>query len=156
MKKVLIGSIFILIILLCINGCNNVEKKENKNINKNEKEVLDKVVNDMIVLIDGKEYLIDLEDNETVKTLMNMLPLEIDMEELNGNEKYIFLDTVFPTNEEKFKRINAGDVMLYKNNCLVIFYKSFDSSYSYTKIGHIDNLPNLGNKNVTVIIKKSE
>ena len=40
--------------------------------------------------------------------------------------------------------------MLFDNSCLVIFYKSFDTPYSYTKIGHIDNLPNLGDKSVNV------
>ena len=44
--------------------------------------------------------------------------------------------------------------MLFSDNCLVIFYKSFDTSYSYTKIGHIDNLPNLGNGSITVIYEK--
>ena len=43
--------------------------------------------------------------------------------------------------------------MLYGNNCLVIYYKSFDTSYSYTKIGHIDNLPDLGSENVLIEIK---
>jgi len=75
------------------------------------------------------------------------------MEELNGNEKYIFMSNTFPTNETTPKRIEKGDVMLYGNNCLVIFYKSFDSKgYSYTKIGHIDNLPDLGNGTVKVKI----
>ena len=44
--------------------------------------------------------------------------------------------------------------MLYGNNCLVILYKSFDTSYSYTRIGHIDDLPNLGNGNITVKFEK--
>lgn len=67
------------------------------------------------------------------------------MSELNGNEKYVYMNDLFLTSSIKPKHINAGDVMLYGNNCLVIFYKSFDTSYSYTKIGHINNLPNLGN-----------
>ena len=83
-----------------------------------------------------------------------MLPLELNMKELNGNEKYVYLDNSLPTNSSNPKRINAGDVMLYGNNCLVIFYKSFDTSYSYTKIGHIDNLENLGNENIKVKIKE--
>ena len=33
--------------------------------------------------------------------------------------------------------------MLYGNNCLVIFYESFSTTYSYTKIGHIENIDNL-------------
>ncbi|MBR6948703.1 MAG: hypothetical protein IKH54_00780 [Bacilli bacterium] len=37
---------------------------------------------------------------------------------------------------------------------LIIFYKSFDTSYSYTKIGHINNLPDLGNENISIRIEK--
>ena len=44
--------------------------------------------------------------------------------------------------------------MLYGNNYLVVFYKSFDTLYSYTKIGHIDNLPNLGIDNINVKFEK--
>ena len=36
------------------------------------------------------------------------------------------------------------------NAKLVVFYKSFDTSYSYTKIGHIENLQDLENKNETI------
>jgi hypothetical protein len=60
-------------------------------------------------------------------------------------KKYVYLDISMPTNSSNPKRINAGDIMLLGDNCLVVFYKSFDTSYSYTKIDHIDNLPNLGN-----------
>ena len=84
----------------------------------------------------------------------NYLPQEFRMKELNGNEKYIYLDTSFPTNSFNPQRILKGDIMLYGDNCLVIFYKSFDTPYSYTKIGHIDNLPDLGSDNITVIFKK--
>ncbi len=44
--------------------------------------------------------------------------------------------------------------MIYDGNCLVIFYESLDSKYEYTKIGHIDNLPNLGKGDITVKIEK--
>ena len=63
-------------------------------------------------------------------------------------------DTTLPIKPISPEKINVGDVMLYGNNCLVIFYKSFDTSYSYTKIGHIDNLPDLGSDSITVKFEK--
>ena len=132
--------ILLVIVSLFIVGC----KKDN----------IKEVKSSVKIVIDEKEFIIDLEDNETVKSFINMLPQEFTMKELNGNEKYVYLDKSLPTNSSNPKRINAGDVMLYGNNCLVIFYKSFDTSYSYTKIGHIDNLENLDNENINVKIKE--
>ena len=95
-----------------------------------------------------------MEDNETVKEFLKLLPQEFNMEELNGNEKYIYMNYSLPTNSTNPKHITTGDIMLYGNNCLVIFYKSFDTNYSYTKIGHIDNISDLGNGNITVKFEK--
>ena len=72
-----------------------------------------------------------------------MLPLTLPMEELNGNEKYYYLDETLPSNPNNLKKINRGDIMLYNDNCLVIFYKSFETTYKYTKIGKIENPDNL-------------
>ena len=120
----------------------------------NKYQVINNEVSTMKAIINNIEYVIKLESNETVNSLINLLPIEITMNELNGNEKYIYLDNTLPTNSYNPNRINAGDVMLYGNNCLVIFYKSFDTSYSYTKIGHIDNLEDLGTGNITVKLEK--
>ena len=94
--------------------------------------------------INNKKLGIDLENNSTTSALIKLLPLELSMNDLNGNEKYVYLNESLPTNTYSPKHIEAGDIMLFGDNCLVIFYKSFDTSYSYTKIGHIDNLPSLG------------
>ncbi len=125
---------------------NDSDEVIKKFVNDNTNEV----DNNMKAIINGKEYEIKLEKNETVNSFIKMLPLQLDMKELNGNEKYAYLDSKLPTNVFNPKRINAGDVMLYGDDCLVIFYKSFDTSYSYTKMGHIDNLPNLGKDNITI------
>ena len=120
-------------------------------INKNKQKG---VVSSMKAIINDKEYIINLESNETVNTFLNMLPKEFTMNDLNNNEKYVYLDNDLPSNDINVKRVEAGDVMLFNNNCLVIFYKSFDTTYSYTKIGHIDNLSDLGNDSVSVKFEK--
>ena len=158
MNKRIIFSILVIVSFLMVTGCNsksNTSNNQNNNDNNrvednNNLDSLNEVINSVKVIIDEEEYTINLEDNETVKSFIKMLPQELKMSELNGNEKYVYLDNTLSTNSYNPKRINAGDVMLYGNNCLVIFYKSFDTSYSYTKIGHIDNLPNLGNGSITV------
>ncbi len=145
MKKKLFVSLVIIILL--ITGCSS-KKQENKIDNTNE------VGKTMKIFIDNNEYIINLENNETVQELISLLPKNLEMKELNGNEKYAYIDTALKANPKTPNHINAGDIMLYGNNCLVIFYKSFNTSYSYTKIGHINNLPDLGSENIKVEIKK--
>ncbi len=147
MKNKIIYIILIIIIIIITTGCNY---KNNNNIMNKPKEV----TNNLKIKIEDKEYIINLEENETVNEFIKLLPIELNMNELNNNEKYAYLTNTLKTNSYNPKHINSGDVMLYGNNCLVIFYKSFDTTYSYTKIGHIDNLPDLGNKNVNVRIEK--
>ena len=66
-----------------------------------------------------------------------MLPLELEINELNGNEKYAVVPKKLPKEDEVIRKINIGDLMLYQNNYLVLFYKNFSTSYSYTKLGRV-------------------
>ena len=104
----------------------------------------------LFVTIKGQKLEVKLAENATVSALLKMLPLELSMSDLNGNEKYAYLAEALPVDAVRPGRVEAGDVMLFGDDCLVIFYESFDTSYSYTKIGHIDNLPELGNGEVVV------
>jgi hypothetical protein len=110
--------------------------------------------NSVKVTINGHSFKAVLYDNETAKAFKSMLPLTITMNELNGNEKYHYFNSSLPTDSTRPGTIHEGDLMLYGSNCLVLFYETFSSSYSYTKIGYIENpsgLKNaLGNGNVTV------
>ncbi|MBR3748212.1 MAG: hypothetical protein IKN27_14760, partial [Selenomonadaceae bacterium] len=92
------------------------------------------------------------------RAFSEMLPLETDMQELNGNEKYFYLDKNLPSNAARVGKISAGDVMLFGDNCVVIFYKDFSTSYSYTRLGKINSADLekiLGNGNVRVNFERS-
>lgn len=140
MKRVLY-TLFFVVISMSIVGCNN-----NKTV--------EKVSDSVKVFINDKEYKLNLYDNETSNSLVKLFPIEVTMKTLNENEVYVYLDNELPTNSSNPKTIHSGDVMLYGDNCLVIFYKTFNTSYSYTKIGHIDDLPIINEDTVRVRIEK--
>ena len=128
MKKVLI----IICLIFLFTGCAKKDARKS-----------DVMSSDIKVVINDQTYILKLENNDTAKELISLLPLEFTMNDLNNNEKYVYMNNSLTTNSYNPKRIEKGDVMLYGNNCLVIFYKSFDTPYSYTKVGHIDNFDDL-------------
>lgn len=159
MKKVILIVIsFLLLSIGCVKNLNN-DNLNNDEINNSatqntDTKESDVKVTDIKVTINNKIYTLKLENNSTIHEFLNLLPQEFMMDELNGNEKYVYMNNSLTTNSYNYNHIEKGDVMLYKDNCLVIFYKSFDTSYNYTKIGHIDNLENLGNGSITAKFEK--
>ena len=83
-----------------------------------------------------------------------MLPMTLEMSDLHCNEKYHYLSQSLPTNRTSVGTIHAGDIMLYQDNCVVLFYETFNTSYSYSRIGHIADTEGLkqalGGGNVTI------
>ncbi len=106
------------------------------------------------LIVKNKTFSATLNNNETVKQLIEMFPMTLNMSDLHSNEKYNYLDTNLTTNSSRPNRINAGDIKLYGNNCLVVFYEDFSNSYSYTDLGRVDDVDafvsELGRGNVTV------
>jgi len=91
------------------------------------------------VTINGKKYTASLENTQAAKELTSLLPLTLSMQEMNGNEKYGDLPQSLTQKTYSPGEIHAGDILLWGADTLVIFYKSFPTSYSYTAIGHIDD-----------------
>lgn len=87
----------------------------------------------------GQTFIATLADTPTTRALLGRLPLTVRMEEQNGNEKYAYLEGALPTDASRPGRIQAGDLMLYGSDCLVLFYEGFESAYSYTNLGRIDD-----------------
>lgn len=91
------------------------------------------------ISIGGRSFAATLEDNETGHAFSALLPMTIAMSEMNGNEKYFYLPDNLPTVSYRPGTIQNGDLMLYGSNCIVLFYETFSSSYSYTRLGKIVN-----------------
>ena len=136
-------KIILLIIILFVGGC----RSEMTNNYKNDD--FSSIVN-IKVIINNHEYVLMAENNNTVHEFVKLLPQKYIMNELNGNEKYVYMNNNLPTNSISPKNIRRGDVMLYGNNCLVIFYQDFTTNYQYTRIGHIDELPVLNSDSISV------
>ena len=106
------------------------------------------------IIIGNASFTATLEDNATTKAFKASLPITVNMTEQAGNEKFYYLPTALPTSTVTPGTIFAGDLMLWGNSCLVLFYETFSSPYSYTRIGKIDKPSGLsaavGDRNITV------
>lgn len=111
---------------------------------------------DIRITVNGTSFDASLNDSEAAKALYAMLPLSLNMSELNGNEKYFRLSETLPAADESVNAVSTGELMLYDRDTLVLFYKSFPTAYRYTPLGMIQNTVGLkealGGGDVTVTI----
>ena len=108
----------------------------------------------MTVTVNGQRFEATLEDNETAGAFAALLPMTLSMSELNGNEKYHYLMGPLPSAPQSVGRVEAGDLMLFGDDCVVLFYESFSTPYRYTRIGKLNDASQLartlGRAGVTV------
>ena len=114
----------------------------------------EKTMPEIRITIGDRMFSAALENTPAAAEFVKMLPLSLRMNELNGNEKYIGLSEKLPAAPSCPGRIRSGELMLYGRSTLVLFYKSFPTSYSYTRIGRITDVKDLkeavGAREVTV------
>lgn len=91
------------------------------------------------IQVGNRSFTATLVDNPAVTALLPLLPLTLDMADLNRNEKTARLPQNLPTQTFSPGTIQTGDLLLWGTNAFVIFYETFSSSYSYTRLGKIDN-----------------
>ena len=112
----------------------------------------------MWMTVGERRFAVSLTDNAAARAFAAQLPLTLDMSELNGNEKHADLPKPLPAKANRPEPIRNGDLMLYGADTLVVFYLTFQSSYSYTRLGRVDDpsdLPQaLGPRSVRVLFSK--
>jgi hypothetical protein len=90
-----------------------------------------------------RRFAVTLQDNEAALAFVAQLPLALDMPDLNGNEKHVKLPKALPADATRPGTIHNGDLMLWGEGTLVVFYLTFDSPYSYTRLGRIEDAADL-------------
>lgn len=126
MKKIFALVAAILIVCFAFVGCS--DKPESGN-NEDIKE--------MYITINGNKLEVTLAENSSVDALVEILKqddLTYTAEDYGNFEKVGNIGRSLPTSDTQITT-QAGDVMLYSGNQIVIFYGS--NSWAYTRIGKI-------------------
>lgn len=118
----------------------------------------DNMENTLLITIGDKTLTATLADTVGAVALKNLLseePITIDMRDYGGFEKVGSLGQNLTTDDTQ-TTTQAGDIVLYQGNQIVIFYGS--NSWSYTRLGKINNLTQaelkeiLGSGSVTITL----
>lgn len=139
-------------LVVLLTGCGSsgqeAEAAENRQVEEENSKM------QMKVQVGGSTFTAALEENEAVDALVDMMeqgPVTIQMSDYSGFEKVGPLGTSIPASNQQ-TTTQAGDIVLYQGNQIVMFYGS--NSWSYTRLGHIDDLTGweeaLGSGDVTV------
>jgi hypothetical protein len=112
----------------------------------------------MWMIVGEHRFAITLADTDAARAFAAQLPLTLQMAELNANEKHADLSQALPTDASRAGTIHNGDLMLYGSDTLVVFYKTFRSSYSYTRLGRVNDPARLeqvlGRRSVRIVFSK--
>lgn len=115
------------------------------------------MISQMNVTVNNVSFTATLESNQAAQALVRNGPLTLAMQDYAGFEKVGPLGASLPASDVQ-TTTQSGDIVLYNGNQIVIFYGS--NSWSYTRLGHIDDLTGwadaLGSGNVSVTFSLAE
>lgn len=93
----------------------------------------------MKITVGNKVFTANLENSDTAVAFSALLPLTVAMQDVNRNEKAYDLAARLPSADANPRTIRTGDLMLWRSQTVVVFYKSFSTPYNYTRLGRIDD-----------------
>lgn len=128
MKQILLMILSVLPFSSCNKDDSNIEVEPPTNMGAN-----------IQMVVGSTTFAVSLYDNSTAEAILAILPITMNMGERNNNEKYYDLPDSLPSAAARPGTIRNGDVMLYGSRTFVLFYETHSTSYSYTRIGRVDN-----------------
>ncbi|MBD5466684.1 MAG: hypothetical protein HDR21_00855 [Lachnospiraceae bacterium] len=126
---------------------------------QNEENGLEQKEMSILMKINDEAVTVVWEENESVVALTEILleqPLSIQMSMYGGFEQVGPFGTNLPRNDKQ-TTTQAGDIVLYSGNQIVVFYGS--NSWAYTRLGKITDKSDmeleelLGNGDVTITLE---
>lgn len=135
-----IGALALLVVFgLFSNAAISCQRAEIQFEGPNDLSEMNKPGEKINIVVGSKSFTATLLENETVEKFLLLLPLTVEMEDLNRNEKFYRLSKNLPTNPSNPGIIQSGDLMLWGANTMVIFYQTFSTSYPYTRLGKVND-----------------
>ncbi len=131
MKKFFAVLFIAVVMCLALAGCNNGRTEQPPNNNNEE-------ITEMYLTINENKVKVTLAENSAVDALVEILKngdIVYTADDYGGFEKVGALGHTLPTSNSQITT-EAGDVILYSGNQIVIFYGS--NSWSYTRLGKIE------------------
>lgn len=135
-----LGTVTIAFLLsLSLAGCgNSVSKGEaQQNLSNMESDEMEAEEMSIEMKINDEPVVVAWEENESVAALTELLreqPMSIQMSMYGGFEQVGSLGTSLPRDDSQ-TTTQAGDIVLYSGNQMVVFYGS--NSWAYTRLGKI-------------------
>lgn len=131
-----VAIILLISLISCAKTPQPVAKEEQKTeqVQKEETPMTDRIM----ITVSGTTLPIVLENNDATRALVAALreaPITYTASDYGGFEKVGPLGRSLPTNNSQITT-QAGDVILYSGNQIVLFYGS--NSWSYTRIGKME------------------
>ena len=121
-----------------------------------ETESVEDTARKMKIEVNGSTFTATLADNAAADALVDWVeegPVTLELSDYAGFEKVGPLGRSLPAPDSQ-TTTHAGDIVLYQGDQIVLFYGS--NSWSYTRLGHIDDLTGwedaLGGGDVTVTL----
>lgn len=111
--------------------------------------------------VGDKNFTVILHDNELAQVIIEEMPFTLIMDDYAAKEKTAELTFFLPSSDTTSPaRINKGELYVWSEKSLVIFYTSFLNSYAYVPMGYIEDVKvleeALGNGSVEVTFRVNE
>lgn len=133
MRKILC----IILVLFMMTACSEEETTATEIISDSESDTQEEIEMNLKMKISDNEVEVIWEDNESVDALKQLVKDEaliVEMSMYGGFEQVGSLGNSLPRNDTQTVT-EAGDIVLYSGNQIVVFYGS--NSWAYTRLGHI-------------------